>query len=670
LISSSQYYGLKMGNTLLPAKDQFNGELSIFCLPEEGDGASTLMQYQNIETLWDALKTSAHLPGQGVVGPSQVGKTYNGAVSLTRTIDGGKSSTFRFAIAWHIPDRVKNWDFFDSIPNTPTTIGTYYATQWKTLQDVIEDAVCTYTDRRCNTFKFRDAMFNSSLPWQVIDSVAGRISVLNSPTCMWHSDGNLYAFEGCSEQAGCCPLNCTHVWNYEMALAYLFPDLEQTMRGIDLLHNITPWGAIPSRTPCPMLITRQWNNWKNYKIDQASTYVCLDGEIGTVLKVYREIKNGASKEWFDDIWPAVKLIMNRWLNDLDTKKEGMIFGAQPSTYDRALYGYNVLMGLLYLCALRATAVMANMQSDPDFMKECSDRFTLGSKNLDEKCYNGKWYVQSVDPQHQVELITDSTFVGVLYGQWWAHILDLGYLLPQDHIKSHLMNTYTRNYVHSFDPATQKPRAFADQRDSGWVNGKWDEGKVPKNNLLYAFEMAWSGVVYPFATMLLLEGYGEQGMHVLELTRQFYDGTRRSPWNDIECGDHYARPMSSFTLMTLLSGQKCDLTSNGHYDVTFNPVLDKEDYTGFFIFPTCWGTFKQKIEKTSGQAELQLAHGILTLTSFTLTSSMDVLNSLKVSCKGKKINTYNHTKEGDKFKIIFTGPVVVKENESLLVEYAM
>ena len=46
----------------------------MFCegLTEEGDQPSTLMQYQTIETLWDALKTSAHLPGQGLIGTSEV----------------------------------------------------------------------------------------------------------------------------------------------------------------------------------------------------------------------------------------------------------------------------------------------------------------------------------------------------------------------------------------------------------------------------------------------------------------------------------------------------------------------------------------------------------------------------------------------------------------------
>ena len=42
--------------------------------------------------------------------------------------------------------------------------------------------------------------------------------------------------------------------------------------------------------------------------------------------------------------------------------------------------------------------------------------------------------------------------------------------------------------------------------------------------------------------------------VLTDARNKYDGTRRSPWNEIECGDHYTRPMAGFLLFEIASGQ--------------------------------------------------------------------------------------------------------------------
>lgn len=81
-------------------------------------------------------------------------------------------------ILYIINYRVKDWSFVDTIPNTDVHIGTYYSTVWKSLQQVIDEAVASYTKNRDYTFKFRDSMFKSSLPWQLVDSAAGRISVL------------------------------------------------------------------------------------------------------------------------------------------------------------------------------------------------------------------------------------------------------------------------------------------------------------------------------------------------------------------------------------------------------------------------------------------------------------------------------------------------------------
>lgn len=40
----------------------------------------------------------------------------------------------------------------------------------------------------------------------------------------------------------------------------------------------------------PLELRRWWSFWPNYTdVDPASTTICVDGEIGTVLKTYREV---------------------------------------------------------------------------------------------------------------------------------------------------------------------------------------------------------------------------------------------------------------------------------------------------------------------------------------------------------------------------------------------
>jgi len=189
--------------------------------------------------------------------------------------------------------------------------------------------------------------------------------------------------------------------------------------------------------------------------------------------------------------------------------------------------------------------------------------------------------------------------------------------------------------------------------------------MPKDPLRYTLEFTWSGALYPFATMLLLEGYQEQGLHMLELTRQFYDGTRRSPWNEIECGDHYARPMSSFTLLTLISGQKCKVNEDG-YDVAFNPTMDKHDFRGFFIFPTCWGSFTNKIDSKNGCVKLNISHGELKVKNFSFPAPCQQFKSCAISVNGASNMFCNHVKEGEQLKISFYKEMVLKENDTLSV----
>ena len=66
------------------------------------------------------------------------------------------------------------------------------------------------------------------------------------------------------------------------------------MREIDLFTQINPYGVVPSRTECPLELKRVWQLWENYTTSPDSTNICVDGEIGTVLKAYREVTENIS----------------------------------------------------------------------------------------------------------------------------------------------------------------------------------------------------------------------------------------------------------------------------------------------------------------------------------------------------------------------------------------
>ncbi|CAB4007959.1 Non-lysosomal glucosylceramidase [Paramuricea clavata] len=506
------YYGIYMNNTKLDENFGTNGELSIGVFNKTGDANGCLLQFTDaeLESMWHKF-TSTGLPGQGALGMSDESKTWIGAISCCREIPAKGEETFTFVLSWHFPNRYCKWDRVND-PRSVYYLGNYYNKLFKNVQAVVSHTGQFLGKLTKVSRQFRDAMYDSTLPWHLIDSAAARVSVLKSPSFFWCEDTNLFCFEGCSKTSGCCPMNCTHVLNYEMAVAKCFPDLEQKLRNIDLLHNIAPNAIIPSRTTMPLLAKRDWEGWNWWDgdniTDLASTSICLDGDLGTVLKAYREIRQFAPQSFVDKIWPKIKAMMRRYMNELDKDKQGLLTGAQPCTYDRTTYGIDTFIGSLYLCALRAAEEMAKLMDEKDLATEYHERFCIGSKNLDTYCFqNGKWYTQVTPQWHPDESLGCGTFVDALIGQWWAYSLGLGPLLPKDHMQSHLGWVFERNRVEAFDPKTQKPRPFFDSRDKGLHITYWDVEageKVPPVPLLYSLEGAWSGLEHSFAGLMLYE----------------------------------------------------------------------------------------------------------------------------------------------------------------------
>jgi uncharacterized protein (DUF608 family) len=539
-------------------------------------------------------------------------------------------------------------------------MGNQYA-NWFDSALAVTEYVRDHVDRLAEqTRLYRDRFFDSSLPWELVESVAGPISTLRTPTCVWNDDGRLYGFEGCHGAStthdyleGCCPMNCTHVWNYEMSLAKLFPDLEQSMRRTDLIEQISPWGSIPHRTTLPLYLPRPWEVFIGGPRNPA-----MDGELGTVLKTYREVRHGADPAWFDEMWPPVKKLMQHVMDDYDHEGDGVIRGEQPNTYDISIYGPNTFIGSLYLAALRAAEAMARLQNEPDLADRYHQRFELGRENYDKICWNGEYYIQIVD----MDTYTEQQFgtgchIDQLLGQWWAFSLGLGYVLPEDHVNTALRNIYRFNRRENFRKEDQRPRIFMDERDRGLYICSWPHGGKPDVPTQYSDEV-WSGLEYPLAGMLLFIGEIEAAMTILTDIRDRHDGTRRSPWNEIECGDHYARPMASWTLLEAASGYTYDATAA---DLTLLPRLTPDQFRGFFITGSGWG----QVNCDGGQVELRLDYGSLRLAQLTLTTTGPAPTA---NLAGKLLDM--HVKrDGDQMHLQFNPPLLLVAGESLVIQSA-
>ncbi len=607
LVRARGLTAIEMSNPRLPHDFAFNGRLALAAFAED---AGYVTQWDNLELLWRDFAEDGRLANQEGSAPSETGRTWNGALAAPVNLKPGEEKRIVFVLAWHFPNRYVDWPqpaFTIADRKTKFWIGTQYGKHFKSALDVVSYVRENLERLAGETRRFRDTFYDSTLPYELLDCVSSQASIIRTPTCIWLEDGTLHGFEGCCgastthcSNSGCCPLNCTHVWNYEQSLSRLFPDLERTMRRTDLEVQQHESGYIPHRTILPAYLPRPWER----KIGGPEN-PALDGMLGTVLKTYREYRQSGDREWLARLWPRVKKLMDYVMTTLDPQGTGVIQGEQPNTYDISIYGPNSFIGSLYLAALRAAEEMARIFGEDSVAKRYRGVYENGRRNLPAECWNGEYYIQKIDitkyPEHQYGL---GCHADQLLGQWWAHQLALGYVLPEDQVQTALASIVKYNWRENFAGFRQEPRVFASENDQGLLICTWPKGGRPPVPTLYSDEV-WTGIEYEVAALLIYENRAEEAFRIVRDVRARYDGRERNPWNEIECGDHYARALSSWTLLEAAAGMRYDA---GEKFLAFAPRWKPEDFRCFFITGDGWGTFEQKARASAQSETLAARYG--------------------------------------------------------------
>ncbi|MGF3056318.1 GH116 family glycosyl-hydrolase [Microbacterium sp. YY-01] len=498
-------------------------------------------------------------------GPSPQGQSWLGVVGVPFWIEPGESRSIRFSFAWHFPNRMVDIEQFGgSRPEWGSTkfyLGNAYALRFADAVAVSDAVAAQWSDLVRRTSRWTTNLVSSSLSPDETDRLAAQAAYVRSPTCFIGADGRFYGYEGSlgasttmwsGQFGGSCPMNCTHVWQYEAALAGLWPQLERNMRDTELEVMQNPDGSIPHRLRVPAYLPQM-----GYGIGGPEE-PALDGMLATIVKSLRDVQRGAGLPWLEQHWPALLKLYHHIAQRWDADGDGVLRGIQPSTHDIDLAGVNSFMGSLWLAALRALEEMARLVGDADTADEARDRFLRGSVAYDELLFDGTHYVQKLDEGDPTDY---QWMTGVLsdqvIGQWWAHQLGLGYILPKEHVRSALRHVVAMNLRHGFDTFEHPYRVYADAADdSGLLMCSWPEGGRPAVPTRYADEV-WTGIEWQVAAHCLFEGLIDEGEAILHAMWKRHDGRRRNPYNEIECGDHYARAMAGWTTLQALSGVRVD-----------------------------------------------------------------------------------------------------------------
>ena len=275
--------------------------------------------------------------------------------------------------------------------------------------------------------------------------------ILRGPTCFWSEDGYFGGFEG---SYGCCPLNCTHVWNYAQSHARLFPTVGQNMRISNFVTFLHANGETSHR-------------------EHAVHEAFIDGHCACLEAAYREYQLSPDKRLMTQIWPGVKKAVDWLIGRIDPKREGVPHGHQNNTYDTAVSGANTFIGSQYLSALAAGERMAEVMGDAESAERWRAVREAGMKNQDEKLWNGEYYIQIPELQAARDYNT-GCHADQLLGQWWAHMLNLGYLYPEQRVKSALAAVMKHNFREKFAGFKQDPRRYIPDDEGGLIICTWPQ----------------------------------------------------------------------------------------------------------------------------------------------------------------------------------------------------
>ncbi len=496
----------------------------------------------------------------------------------------------------------------------------WYSSRFKNIKELADYWREQYQELLHGSLLFKDAFYASTLPAEVTEAVAANLTILKSPTVMRQYDGRLWNWEGCADDSGCCHGSCTHVWNYAQALSHLFPALERSLRHTEFCEDQSAEGHQNFRARLPI------------KPADHGFHSAADGQLGGIMKVYREWRISGDNEWVKKMYPMVKVSMDYCIRTWDPQNKGVIEEPHHNTYDIEFWGPDGMHCSFYIGALLAiTAIGKFLNHDVTLYETLAEK---GKKMMEGELYDGEYFIQKIQftglrAQSPVEAAKKSfggeyskeaidllekegpkyqygkgcLSDGVL-GAWIARMCGLGDIVSPEKLRSHLRAVYKYNLKKNLsDHANPQRPSYAFGNEGGLLLCSWPKGGKLSLPFVYSDEV-WTGIEHEVASHLMLMGDVEKGLEILRRSRNRYDGRVRNPFNEYECGHWYARALSSYGYLQALTGVRYDAV-----DKTLFIDSRVGDFTSFLSTETGFGT----VSFSQGRASVKVAYGNINIT---------------------------------------------------------
>lgn len=530
--------------------------------------------------------------------PSEDGTSYMGAVvHAMASIPPKATISCRFVLSWYFPNRPCSAPR-DSLPKDIWC--NQYANWFSDARDVVKQFHSVSGELIDTTHSYVNALYGSTIPWEVLESAAGRVACMRTPTMFWIKDDVVLGNEGNE----CCPLNCSHVYGYTTLLERLFPSVAKNMRTSDFVRNFDPTNGCTMRFGVGGF--------------------AIDGSLANVIKTYLVIQQSDPRlEFLKSVWPNVKrqmeIVFTRFLD-----KDGTVRVAQQNTYDSAMEGVNTFIGSYAVTAFKAAAAMASLSGDANYAKKCLKQADVTAAKYEDLCWKEEfgYYVAVVDETNCENSYGPGCFIDQLSAVGLSLACGFGTIFDPDHEAKARRSILKNNKV--MKPPFQDQQNHFYHGDAGirvctYPNGKLGHG-MPYTQLVS------SGFTYPVVAGMIHDGNWIDARKICQMIRSRQSGINRSPWNEPECGLYYARSMAAWNLYDQACGFSYDATKGM---IGFAPKINADAFSCFCVFHEGFGQFEQNGtgNLATGTAKLRVLYGAMVeLSSLHLQSTAHVVEA--------------------------------------------
>ena len=502
-----------------------------------------------------------------------------GALAGGLSLKPGRSGQMTFLVTWYFSNRY----------NGRQKVGQMYANWYRGAMDVARYIAKNFKRLDAETHLFHKTYFDTTLPYWLVHRIGMPVANLATGTTEWWANGRFYGWEGVM----CCQGTCTHVWHYEQATGRLFPELSRSMREMQNIPSMLPSGAV------------------RFRGQEGRAGYAADGQGGVIMMFYRQHLVSRDGAFLRKHWPSVKRMMECMIaRDAEDGLDGIVNTSDHTTYDINFHGANTHNGSIYLAALAACEKMALLQGDRVAAARYRRIRESGSKLTVEKQFNGDYFIQLIakgaSPKWQ---IGTGCMTSQLLGNGWATQVNLPPVYPEPVIRKTLASIFRYNWIPDVGPyyARHKPiMVFVKPGEAGLLICTYPLGSRLKQPLMYR-NTIMQGYDYDAANQMLARGMLLEGLAVYRANHDNYDGVKHNPWNEQQCGDHYARAMTAWGALIAISGFVHDGPAGV---IGFAPKLRGEDFKAFFTAAEGWGSLVQKRAGKRQTSRIEVKWGTL------------------------------------------------------------